>query len=173
MKLATRMLLRFIAVTLLVGGFGFYMFSRVSGELSSKQAEINQVTRLSEAALDFSTENYHTQLEVWEYAYQPTEKRLDAFYGHEITFDELFADFVRQAHAAGLGAADRKVISDLEAGIPKIKATWVELVDETEQAATGTVTKGSRLEADSSVSTKESGVGEGEFLSKPAKTPTS
>ncbi len=125
-----------------MGGFGFYMFNNVSTQLVEKQNEINNITALSEAVLDFNVENFHTQLEVWEYAYQPTEKRLNAFYKHEVVFDQLFADLVVTADASDLTQADRVLIDDLTVQIVAVKDSWVVLVDATEAVATGTVDAG-------------------------------
>ena len=94
MKLSTKIVSSFLLVTFLMGGFGFFMFSNVSSQLTAKQDEIHEISELSEAVLDFNVENFHTQLEVWEYAYEPTEKRLNAFYKHEVVFDQLFADLI-------------------------------------------------------------------------------
>ena len=107
MQLSHKLIAGFLVVTAIMGAFGFFMFQRVSTQLSDKQAEINGRSALSSAIQDFHIENYHTQLEVWEYAYQPNEKRLNAFYKHLVVFDVLFADFIALADAADLGAEDR------------------------------------------------------------------
>ena len=142
MKLSTKIVSSFLLVTFIMGGFGFYMFNNVSSKLVEKQNEINKITALSEAVLDFNVENFHTQLEVWEYAYEPTEKRLNAFYKHEVVFDKLFADLVVTAGASDLSQADRANLEDLKVQITAVKASWVVLVEATEAVATGTVDAG-------------------------------
>ena len=139
MQLSHKLILGFLVVTLVMGGFGFFMFQRVSSKLSDKQVEINEHAALTSAIQDFHIENYHTQLEVWEYAYQPTEKRLNAFYKHLVVFEVLFEDFIVLADEAELSAEDRTLVTDLKSGIVDVRQTWIDFVAATEGVATGTL----------------------------------
>ena len=140
LQLSHKLVLGFLLVTVVMGAFGFFMFQRVSSKLSNKQVEINEHAALTSAIQDFHIENYHTQLEVWEYAYQPTEKRLNAFYKHLVVFDVLFDEFIALADAAELTVEDRTIVNDLKSGIVDIRQTWIEYVDLTATLATGTLT---------------------------------
>jgi len=62
--------------------------------------KIEQSIELSMISLDFNVENYHTQLEVWEYAYLPNSERLDAFYIHKTTLDGLLNKWDKQIKEA-------------------------------------------------------------------------
>ena len=139
MQLSHKLIAGFLVVTIVMGAFGFFMFNRVSSKLSEKQTEINEHSELSSAIQDFHIENYHTQLEVWEYAYQPNEKRLNAFYKHLVVFDVLFDEFITLADQAELGAEDQAIVTDLESGIVDIRQTWIDFVAATESLATGTL----------------------------------
>jgi len=57
---------------------------------------IEQAIELSMISLDFNIENFHTQLEVWEYAYLPNSERLNAFYIHKATLDRLLKNWENQ-----------------------------------------------------------------------------
>lgn len=139
MKLSNKLIAGFLAVAIVMGSFGFFMFQRVSSQLSEKQTEINNLSALTLAISDFHIENYHTQLEVWEYAYQPNEKRLNAFYKHLMAFELLFDDFIKLADEAELGAEDRTIVDDLKSGIVDVRQTWIDLIAVTESVATGTL----------------------------------
>ena len=140
LQLSHKLIFGFLLVTVVMGAFGFFMFQRVSSQLSNKQTEINELSALSSSIQDFHIENYHTQLEVWEYAYQPTEKRLNAFYKHLVVFEVLFEDFITLADQATLSAEDRAIVGDLKAGIVDVRQTWIDYVGLTATLATGTLT---------------------------------
>src|SRR4030065_463094 len=103
MKLGYSLVISFLIVTVIMGAFGFYMFNNVHSKLSEKQQEINEVSALTSAVQVFHMENFHTQLKMWEYAYEPNEKRLNAFYEHLISWERLLAEFMALAEAAELG----------------------------------------------------------------------
>lgn len=74
---------------------------------------------ISTTALQFNVENFHTQLEMWEYAYDPNDKRLNAFESHNSALNsdaETFISSVENSPDAlykdGL-AHTQKIISDL------------------------------------------------------------
>lgn len=143
MRIRTRLALASVFVTLLMGGFGLWMFLRVSGKLTEQQDSINQRRELSEAALNFNVENFHTQLEIWEYAYAPGEKRLDAFYAHQAVFDELFTTLLDTADAIELSPEDLQTITYLQSKIEQMKRTWIDVIAASERAASGTLEESS------------------------------
>ena len=140
MKLSQKIVSGFLIVTVIMGGFGFFMFTRVSSQLSDKQNEVNDLSALTSSIQDFHIENFHTQLEVWEYAYQPNEKRLNAFYKHLVVFDVLFDEFVALADGAALDPEARAIVTELQIGIVDVRGSWIDFVARSAELATGTLT---------------------------------
>ena len=75
---------------------------------------------ISQTALQFNVENFHTQLEMWEYAYQPNNERLEAFEQHSVFLNSNAEKFINLAannqnalYNNGLAHAE-KIISDLK-----------------------------------------------------------
>jgi len=143
MKIGIKLITGFILVTLIMGIFGVIMFNNVSSVISKNQDEISRISEVTTAALSFSEENYHTQLEMWEYAYQPTEKRLDAFYGHKITWDKRFETLIAATKNVSLSAEDQAIINDIATNKSAIEKTWVVTIEATKQAATKMVNESS------------------------------
>ena len=139
MSLSQKLIGGFLLVTVIMGAFGFFMFQRVSSQLSTTQHKVNESSALSSAIQDFHIENYHTQLEVWEYAHLPNEKRLNAFYAHLVEFDVLFNEFITLADRAELSAEDQAVVADLKSGVVDIRQTWIDFVAATAAVSTGTL----------------------------------
>lgn len=72
---------------ILCGFFVFAMASTVCGiymnnQLSEISMEVREASEISQTALHFSEENFNTQLEIWEYAYAPTDARLLSYNEH-------------------------------------------------------------------------------------------
>ncbi|MDD1729357.1 MAG: HAMP domain-containing protein [Methanospirillum sp.] len=145
MKIGGKLITGFILVTLIMGIFGIILFTNVSTVISQNEDEISRISEVTTAALSFSEENYHTQLEMWEYAYQPTEKRLDAFYGHKKTWDQQFEKLIAATRNVRLSAEDQAIIDDLSVNKSAIANTWVVTIEATKSAATGTVHESSGL----------------------------
>jgi len=139
MKLGYRLVVSFLIVTVIMGAFGFYMFNDVHNKLSEKQQEINEVSSLTSAIQDFHIENYHAQSKMWEYAYEPNEERLNSFYGHLITWETLFAEFMTLADAAELTPEGSYLIYDLKVGVELVRAAWLSIVNASKAIATGTI----------------------------------
>jgi len=95
---------------------GIYTMTQLS-EVSKLSFEIREASDIAIAALDFNVENFHTQLEVWEYAYDPNEKLLDAFENHNneltVLLDELVEEVEEEAEDHG---EDSREISALNRG---------------------------------------------------------
>ena len=139
MKLGYKLVISFLTVTVIMGAFGFYMFNNVSSKLSNKQDEIRKVSELTLAIQDFHIENIHTQLEMWEYAYEPNEKRLNAFYSHFITWEKLFSEFTTLANEADLNYEEIELFNGLQTGIILVRQSWVDFVQATESVSAGTI----------------------------------
>jgi methyl-accepting chemotaxis protein len=98
--------------------------------------EIHEVENLIASVLDFNVENFHTQLEVWEYAYDPTPKRFAAYEEHNEALTKKLDALVQmvesesEQHTAGKSryygstsdAEERiqEIASDLE----MVRADW-------------------------------------------------
>jgi HAMP domain-containing protein len=137
MKLGYKLVISFLIVTVIMGAFGFYMFNNVHSRLSEKQQEINDVTALTSAIQVFHMENFHTQSKMWEYAYEPNEKRLNAFYEHLISWEKLYAEFIALAYAADLGPEESTLVSDLQRGVVSVRAAWHSIISASKAIATG------------------------------------
>jgi len=88
MKIKTKLFITTIISVLVITLFGIYTTVEFT-TIHHINNEIEEANHISVAALDFNVENFHTQLEVWEYAYEPNQKRLAAFEAHRSTLDEL------------------------------------------------------------------------------------
>lgn len=119
------------------------VFSIISGIfIISELQKINKVNQrateallVSQLALDFNVENFHTQLEMWEYAYQPNRIRLLAFQGHERTLVELSERLVEVVEkdsalkqGAGLVPGGDKEISQIVADFQLVQNDWDNLL---------------------------------------------
>ena len=139
MKLGYRLVISFLIVTVIMGAFGFYMFNDVHNRLSEKQQEINEVSSLTSAIQDFHIENYHAQSKMWEYAYEPNEERLNAFYGHLITWERLLAEFMVLANATELSPEESALINELQEGVDTVRSAWLSIVNASKAIAEGKI----------------------------------
>jgi HAMP domain-containing protein len=140
MRLGYKLVISFLVVTVIMGAFGFYMFNNVHSSLSEKQQEINEVTALTSAIQVFHMENFHTQSKIWEYAYEPNEKRLNAFYEHLISWERLLAEFIALADTAELGPEESDLVYDLQEGVETVRAAWHSIISASKAIATGKLT---------------------------------
>jgi HAMP domain-containing protein len=113
------------------------LISRSLGMLSKQTEVAARASELSVAALDFSAENFHTQLEVWEYVYAPSPVRLQAFQQHEMAFDSAFEVLLRKGDTtdAVLSDSSRETLRTLRQHVPVLKATWRDIVDKLQSGA--------------------------------------
>ena len=77
--------LTYVVIVILLGTYVMIEFNQIN----QFEHEIEQAEKISVKALDFNVENFHTQLEIMEYAHEPNQKRLDAFESHKSTLDIL------------------------------------------------------------------------------------
>jgi len=87
--------------------------------LPQKINDLFLAENISKTALQFNVENFHTQLEMWEYAYQPTDERLDAFTRHNLALNSdvenlrAFIDNSKDGFYSDGTTQAEKIISDL------------------------------------------------------------
>ncbi len=85
----------FAIITIL---FGFYTIGQIS-KISEISREIKEASEISQLVLDFNKENYHNQLELLKYAYEPNEKLLNIFERHNKSLHEHLEDLVKSGEA--------------------------------------------------------------------------
>lgn len=88
LSIKTKILSGFLLVILFIVVFGIYVTNQL-GEITVITRQVSEANELASEVLDFNVENFHTQLEVWEYAYDPNLERLQAFEEHNSTLSEL------------------------------------------------------------------------------------
>ena len=84
-----------VILIIILAIFTIFVFQELDNIVSNDH-KIHKAINLSMISLDFNVENFHTQLEVWEYAYLPNSERLDAFYIHKTTLDMLLEKWDKQ-----------------------------------------------------------------------------
>jgi len=89
------------------------------GDFPKKIDDLLLAENISKTALQFNVENFHTQLEMWEYAYQPSDERLEAFTRHNLALNSdadnliaLIGNSKSSFYNDGTAHAE-KIISDL------------------------------------------------------------
>ncbi len=131
MKLSMKVAGAVLASAVFIAVIGLVMFFRIDGQLVEKQEQIQQAISvsngLSEAVLDFNAENYQTQLQVWEYAFRPTEARLNGFYVHEAAFTERFNAMIATASIAESDVANDAVVAALTARFDALRTSWLHI----------------------------------------------
>ena len=95
MKLRVILLIGFTLLIILISGFGLFLTTQMN-QISEFAREAEEANEIAELALDFNVENFHTQLEVWEYAFEPNPTRLKAFQKHDNTLSELLEELVEE-----------------------------------------------------------------------------
>ena len=135
MQLRTKILLGFAAIILYMGAFGFYADYKFE-DIIKISTEVQESMEISQASLDFNVENFHTQLEVWEYVYEPNEKRLKAFELHNEKLTELLGTLIKlveeQAQAEVESGRSHAIyeegeqkIKEITSNLNKVRADWV------------------------------------------------
>jgi len=110
-------------------------------EIQKIDYQIMDAETISFLALDFNVENFHTQLEAWEYAYEPSEKRLNAFNTHRDTLHNLLnqlSDATLEAHnskqssndISGLYENGFVDINKIHSNMLLVDNNWNELISE-------------------------------------------
>jgi len=92
--------LTYVVIVILLGTYVIIEFNQIN----YIEHEIEEAEKISVKALDFNVENFHTQLEIIEYAHDPNQKRLDAFESHKSTLDILlikWRDSVLEEESSG------------------------------------------------------------------------
>jgi len=114
-----------MAINFIIIVSAIFLIIRVS-DLPKKIENLILSESISQVALQFNVENFHTQLEMWEYAYNPNDVRLEAFESHNAALSTDLEEFaVLTSNNQGALYKDglvhsEKIISDLH----QIQEDW-------------------------------------------------
>lgn len=131
----------FIILSLCVLATAAYIIFAIN-KLPKQIQELDEARKLSRAALYFNIENFYTQLELWEFAYDPNDERLAAFQEHAANLDKLVKEFLFLSEEGQPGRYEdatfhaQKIISDFN----QIKEDWkyvVPKIQNYQEAMTG------------------------------------
>jgi len=139
MKIKIKLTLGFLVIILVIIGIGGYITTQLE-TMAEISREVTEATEISQAALEFNVENFHTQLEVWEYAYEPTEMRLKSLEGHDEKLKQLLDKLVEKVETevaerpeegerSALFVGGAKQIEEIAADLEKVRADWVGLLE--------------------------------------------
>lgn len=112
-------------ILLFVLGIGGFFILKLQNVTESFE-RLEHAERIINAALAFNIENFHTQLEMWEYAFDPNQKRLTAFQNQEDKLDESLNNLILSSQDADAelfsgGVSD---IENIRANVGQVKADW-------------------------------------------------
>jgi len=140
MKISQKLILGFFIIILLMAIFGYFTIIKLN-RISEISHEVREAMEYSQAILDFNVENFQTQLEVWEYIYEPNQARLIAFENHNETLSNLLenvTELIEEEHKEGIEKGKReealfedaeKQIKEIFFGLEKVRADWVFLFE--------------------------------------------
>jgi len=134
MKLNTLLIGGLLLIVLLVSGMGYFLIIQ-QNEINYISHEAREAGQISQDALDFNVENFHTQLEVWEYAFEPNAVRLEAFENHNAKLTELLKELVEgvdeevEERSIGVYKGADKDIKKIASDLEKVRADWVGLLE--------------------------------------------
>jgi|GEM_PF-2751484 signal transduction histidine kinase len=104
-------------ICLIISVFGIYGIDKLK-MIQVNSEYIGRATEISHSSLDLNVENFHTQLEVWEYAFEPNKMRLEAFNSHNKELTTLLNKLLPLVS----GATENELISGGQFQIEKIAA---------------------------------------------------
>lgn len=136
-KLGLKLTIPILIFIMIFSIFTIYIITELK-HIASINIELMEAEKISKFALDFNVENFHTQLEIWEYVYEPNQKRLDAFESHKVTMDNLLKKLnraiddeynsVAELHFSVYPNATQDII-EINQNLLLIQADWALLLD--------------------------------------------
>lgn len=123
-------------VVLGMGGFFIFQLQRVSQSFEQLEDAEHVITD----ALNFNVENFHTQLEMWEYAFDPNETRLIAFRKHRTELNDALGRLVassRERDAIFDGGVS--MVDDIRANVGQVNADWERMLSIIAAGDTGAI----------------------------------
>jgi len=153
MKIKTKLFCAFFSIAIIVTIFAYYDLSEIN-KISFIAKEIGEAENISKVALDFNVENFHTQLEMWEYALDPNQERLDAFQSHRETLielldkwlDEVYEEDYEHESFPGLYDTGRRDMEQISSDFKLVDQDWNVLLDTIEKLRTARYTGASDAE---------------------------
>ena len=120
----------FSILLVLMGSLLFYTW-HAQQEVMKLAYNIEESHRLSVKALLLSDENYHTQLELYEYYVAPNQERLEAFFEHEVEFYKRLneAHQLYKEHSNLVSQDNMDRMEKLKARIPIVHKEWHDIID--------------------------------------------
>lgn len=120
----------FSFLLVLMGSLLFYTWY-AQQEVLKLAHNIEESHRLSVKALLLSDENYHTQLELYEYYVAPNQERLEAFFEHEVEFykrlDETYQLYKKNTNLVSQENITR--VENLKARVPIVHKEWHDIIE--------------------------------------------
>jgi len=129
MKIKKKLILSTFAFCFISAVFTIHIIGQLK-TIKENNGYIVKATGISQTTLDFNVENYHTQLEVWEYAFEPNAMRLMAFESHNNTLTILLKKLllvVSQSSENELFPDGQAQINKIEADLKVIRDDWVSI----------------------------------------------
>jgi len=118
-----------LVINFTIIAFGMFLIIK-AGNFPEKVKNLVASEEISQSALQFNVENFHTQLEMWEYVYDPNEERLAAFDDHNAALYSDAASFISLVESnpdalySGGELHAQKIISDLS----QVREDWIYLL---------------------------------------------
>ncbi len=114
-----------LLAVLIAGGYFILQLQNIEKSLE----DLEHAEHVIAKALDFNVENFHTQLEMWEYAFDPNQTRLLAFKKHQTKLDLLLGDLVESLREEGStfdGGVD--TIDEIRGNVGQVNADWEKML---------------------------------------------
>jgi hypothetical protein len=107
---------------------GYALFNSL--ELHKNYLQLESSAGVNSQIMATESESYHTQLELWEYAYVPDRERLVAFEEHNKTLSDKLETVVSLSRLdnGSLYAGGRDDIADIESAIVQIQTDWIRVL---------------------------------------------
>jgi len=139
MKIGLKLIFGFLTVALLVAVFGLYIVTQ-QNQISKLSHEVEEASDISLLAFAFNVENFHTQLEVWEYAFDPNPTRLAAFNEHNERLSELLEELIEEVEKEEEDKSEDKELTalheggfedvkEIESSLKLVRDDWVPFLD--------------------------------------------
>jgi len=128
-KIRTKLFIGFGLIIVLSGLFGLYIVIQINS-LQFIARETKEATKLSQLGLVFSEEFFHTQLEVWEYAYIPDRTRFEAFEQHNTELTKRINALVEEVEEEKEGEfyalipGGESTIKDVVSNLEEVRNGW-------------------------------------------------
>lgn len=120
--------------------FGIYTIWQVSG-IAKLSAKTKQASEITQAVLEFGHANAHLQCKLWEYGYDPIEKRFKAFSVADVALHNHLEDLIKLSESeenyrlqnpgkpAAISSGGLEKVMGIEHDVEKLHADRVALLE--------------------------------------------